>query len=109
MDPWCLDITHLPGYLVDLTYFLVCSCYEGAIHLSCINPVMLDVRILPSQKRKFCKYLHPCLSVCPTRTMTYLDENKCELSSEISTNVTNEYFCSLAINPMSQETGVGRE
>ena len=76
-------------------------CYEGVIHLSCIYFVMLGVRIVPSQKRKFCKYSHPCLSVCTARTMTYLDENKCELSSEISTNVTwwqfslSGHFCSL--------------
>ena len=50
--------------------------------------VILAVRISPFEKRKFCKYSHPCLCVCTTVTMTYLDENKCKLSSEISTNVT---------------------
>ena len=65
-------------------------------YLFCILFVMLAVRISAAQKRKFCKYSHPCLCVCTTITMTYLDENKCELSSEISTNVTMAHVIVLA-------------
>ena len=65
------------AYVLSLAAFIM---LQRRTHLSCIITVMLDGRILPSLKRKFCKYSHPCLSVCTTITMTYLDDGGSSLS-----------------------------